>query len=172
MAHRFVRQGLISVLDADERFTVVQGQADACDVVLIDGATDEPVPTSGRVLRLGQAALSEVDAATRVDGLGLMDLLALLAGTSNVPESGGDIPERAQSVLTHREIEILRALASVGTARLVAEQLGISPKTVDRHKQRIFAKLGARNLAHVVAIGFERGWLAGSRSPSRTGSAP
>jgi DNA-binding CsgD family transcriptional regulator len=36
----------------------------------------------------------------------------------------------------------------------IARQLGISPKTVERHKTRIFAKLGVANQAAAVNVAF------------------
>jgi DNA-binding CsgD family transcriptional regulator len=35
--------------------------------------------------------------------------------------------------------------------------MGISPKTVENHKQRIFAKLGVQNQAHAVAVAMRSG---------------
>jgi DNA-binding NarL/FixJ family response regulator len=65
------------------------------------------------------------------------------------------VPEtrRARSTrggLTAREGEILRLVAKGLLGKQVATQLGISPKTVERHKTRIFAKLGVPNQAAAV----------------------
>jgi DNA-binding CsgD family transcriptional regulator len=54
--------------------------------------------------------------------------------------------------LTSREAEILRLAAKGLSGRQVARQLGISPKTVERHKTRIFAKLGVPNQTAAVSI--------------------
>ena len=42
-------------------------------------------------------------------------------------------------------------------AKQVARHLGISPKTVERHKTRIYAKLGAPNQAAAVHLAFAGG---------------
>ena len=42
-------------------------------------------------------------------------------------------------------------------AKQVARHLGISPKTVERHKTRIYAKLGAPNQAAAVHLAFADG---------------
>lgn len=47
--------------------------------------------------------------------------------------------------LTTRELEVLQLLAEGNTGRAIAEKLVISPKTVEGHKTRLMAKLGARN---------------------------
>jgi DNA-binding CsgD family transcriptional regulator len=56
-------------------------------------------------------------------------------------------PPAVPATLTEREQEILRLVAKGRSAKQVARQLGISPKTVERHKTRIFAKLGVPNQA-------------------------
>lgn len=61
--------------------------------------------------------------------------------------------------LTRRELEILAHVASGATTREASERLGISPKTVENHKQRIFAKLDVQNQAHAVAVAMRGGLL-------------
>ncbi len=61
--------------------------------------------------------------------------------------------------LTDREIEILNLIAAGLTAKEVADRMGITYKTVENHKQRIFGKLGVQNQAHAVAVAFRRGLL-------------
>jgi len=68
------------------------------------------------------------------------------------------LDERRSNVLTHREIEVLDAIGGGSTTRDVAMQMGISPKTVENHKQRIFSKLGP-----------EPGPRRGRRRPPRPG---
>jgi DNA-binding CsgD family transcriptional regulator len=58
----------------------------------------------------------------------------------------------ARPCLTSREREVLGLVAKGLAARQVARQLGISHKTVERHKTRIFSKLGVPNAA--AAVGF------------------
>lgn len=65
-----------------------------------------------------------------------------------VPEAGK--ARRNGLPLSPREQEVLE-LSSRGLAgKQVARQLGISPKTVERHKTRIYAKLGVPNQAAAV----------------------
>jgi DNA-binding NarL/FixJ family response regulator len=65
--------------------------------------------------------------------------------------------ERPKSHLSHREIEILGQISAGSTSSQVAAAMGISPKTVENHKQRIFAKLGVQNQAHAVAVAMRNG---------------
>jgi DNA-binding CsgD family transcriptional regulator len=55
--------------------------------------------------------------------------------------------------LTSREREVLSLIARGLAAKQVAKHLGISPKTVERHKTRIFYKLGVPNQAAAVSVG-------------------
>jgi DNA-binding CsgD family transcriptional regulator len=61
--------------------------------------------------------------------------------------------------LTARETQILRCIALGMSAGETSQQLGISPKTVENHKRRIFAKLGVQNQSHAVAIATRAGLL-------------
>lgn len=50
--------------------------------------------------------------------------------------------------LTEREKEVA-ALLPLGTNKEIAEQLGISPRTIEVHRAHILEKTGARNAADV-----------------------
>lgn len=63
-------------------------------------------------------------------------------------------------VLTAREVEVLERIAEGCTTKEIASQLGIAAKTVENHKQRIFAKLGVQNQAHAVAVALRRGLVS------------
>jgi DNA-binding CsgD family transcriptional regulator len=73
---------------------------------------------------------------------------------------------RSLTGLTRREREVLELAAQGLAAKQVARQLGISPKTVEQHKTRIFTKLGVPNQAAAVAVlaRSENGWDTWSRS--------
>jgi DNA-binding NarL/FixJ family response regulator len=57
--------------------------------------------------------------------------------------------------LTARELEILGAMADGLSTKAVARLLGITPKTVENHKTRIFDKLGVRTQAQAVAVALD-----------------
>jgi DNA-binding NarL/FixJ family response regulator len=52
--------------------------------------------------------------------------------------------------LTNREQEILRLLAEGKANRQIAEQLGISVRTVEGHRARVMLKLGLSGLSDLV----------------------
>jgi len=68
-------------------------------------------------------------------------------------------PLRQTGTLTPRELDVLRLVAAGLTTGEIGPRLGISPKTVENHKQRLFAKLGVQNQAHAVSIAMRAGLL-------------
>ncbi len=61
--------------------------------------------------------------------------------------------------LSARESSILQAVSSGATSKETGQRLGISTRTVENHKRRIFLKLGARNQAQAVAVAARAGML-------------
>lgn len=80
-------------------------------------------------------------------------LLAKLKSSPLQPDS--------ETVLTERELEILKLLADGLLQKQIAEKLAISPKTVDYHTGRIYKKLGAHNAPAAVARAYRSGLLTG-----------
>ncbi|MGG7565087.1 response regulator [Rhodovulum sp. DZ06] len=61
--------------------------------------------------------------------------------------------------LTARELQMLQAVARGATNAQAAETLGISPKTVDKHRTNLMRKLGAHSTAELVMTGVRLGLL-------------
>ena len=61
--------------------------------------------------------------------------------------------------LTPRELEVLTCIAEGETNREIAETLVISPKTVDRHRENIMAKLNLHNRSELVKFAIARGLI-------------
>lgn len=57
--------------------------------------------------------------------------------------------------LTAREIEVVRLVAEGKTNRVIAGQLYLSEKTVDRHLSNVFSKLGVSSRAAATAYAYE-----------------
>jgi DNA-binding CsgD family transcriptional regulator len=64
-------------------------------------------------------------------------------------------PQRTDGVLSQREIEVLRLVATGATNRAIAAQLVLSERTVDRHVSNIFTKLGVSSRSAATAYCFE-----------------
>jgi DNA-binding NarL/FixJ family response regulator len=69
-------------------------------------------------------------------------------------ESNANMPAEFSSELglTTREGEVLAWLAKGKTNRDIAQILGLSPRTVDKHLEQIYAKLGVENRTAAAAI--------------------
>jgi DNA-binding NarL/FixJ family response regulator len=57
--------------------------------------------------------------------------------------------------LTARELQVLRLLATGTTNRVIAGELFVAEKTVDRHVSNIFAKLGVSSRAEATAYAYQ-----------------
>ncbi len=93
--------------------------------------------------------LSELVGAITSDA----DISEVIAIGPRTPRQGTTVP------LTGRELDVLRLVAAGMTTGEIGPRLGISPKTVENHKQRLFAKLGVQNQAHAVSIAMRAGLI-------------
>ena len=76
-------------------------------------------------------------------------------GNSATTSTGAPKPERdggGVDALTQRELEIARRIVDRRTNRQIAEELFLSPKTVETHIRNIFGKLGADSRVEVARI--------------------
>ncbi|MEG8024537.1 Regulatory protein, luxR family [Sphingomonas aurantiaca] len=65
-------------------------------------------------------------------------------------------PEGVSS-LTARELHILRLTAAGFSAKEIAKQLRIAPRTVERHIDHVRLKTRTRNRSHMVAFAVRNG---------------
>lgn len=78
------------------------------------------------------------------------ELLSMVHDRLAAPVTNGDAPE-APGVLTRRELEVLRVVASGANTKVSAERLHVSPATIRNHVQNIFGKLGVHSRLEAVA---------------------
>lgn len=85
--------------------------------------------------------------------------------TSTFPVANGDshaagapVPKRLDGLST-RETEVLTLIALGHTSAEVAQQLQLSPRTVETHRARINRKLGVSKRAELVRYALRRGLL-------------
>ncbi|HET6651994.1 MAG TPA: response regulator transcription factor [Nocardioides sp.] len=62
-----------------------------------------------------------------------------------------------RTVLTGREDEVIKLIAEGRSTREIAAELSISPKTVDRHRANILAKLGMRDRTQLTRYAIRAG---------------
>lgn len=167
VAHReaMVGEGIAAALD---RYPGIASIAVTC-------SADEALAHADRADAVAiDARLAGADRAARLlRGRGVR---VVVVGEDKGEDGGVRIPQRARIAdlalalapeilpptdstgrLTAREREVLRLVAEGFAAKQVARHLGISPKTVERHKTRIYAKLGAPNQAAAVHLAFAGG---------------
>ncbi|MET8475384.1 LuxR C-terminal-related transcriptional regulator [Streptomyces sp. NPDC006422] len=61
--------------------------------------------------------------------------------------------------LTQQQFEILYGIAHGESMVEASRRLGLSTHTVKTHRRRLYARLGAKNAAHAIGIGFRLGLL-------------
>lgn len=140
-----------------------QAQKLLSDTLSPDGDDDvvlpEPIPQWLDQARKGKAG-SKTATMTALPGneqlrlqymgrLGTNEFLLRLA-----KDSGADAPAEFSSELglTTREGEVLSWLSKGKTNRDIAQILGLSPRTVDKHLEQIYSKLGVENRTAAAAI--------------------
>jgi DNA-binding NarL/FixJ family response regulator len=89
----------------------------------------------------------------------LQTIRAVHAGRKHLSaEVATEIAEHAaDDVLTPREIDVLRLIATGNANKEIAGKLSLTEETVKGHVKNIFAKLGANDRTHAVTIGLRRG---------------
>ena len=152
------------------------------DVVLLEIDANEwnPVRLAVR-LRRGRARLRIIGLYSTAGGPSAADvrragvaaflprsagLAAILRAVRGVPDVARGITAvappgtpSAHAALTGRETTVIGLIAAGYSSRDIASRLGISRKTVENHKQRIFAKLGVQNQGHAVSIAIRNGLI-------------
>ena len=80
---------------------------------------------------------------------------------------GGRCREERIASLSPREREVLDLLVAGKPNKLIARDLGLSPRTVEVHRARLMARLGVGSLAEAVrlAVHAELGPRAGTTAP-------
>ena len=100
-------------------------------------------------------ALREAAGAGKLAGYVVDAILVSVGERARVP----GVPAEAPAGLTVREVEVLRLLARGMTNKQTAQALEISPKTVGRHVESIYSKIGASTRAAAALFAVEHDLL-------------
>ncbi len=127
---------------------------------LLDGGPTLPlimITAHGDVAAARQAFLADaIDFIEKpFDGEQLLAAIeTALAGLRTVANVQEAAPRQrpAMGQLSAREREVMALMVKGLHNRRIAEELGISPRTVEVHKARVMEKLGARNLVDLVRM--------------------
>ncbi|MBD3175678.1 MAG: response regulator [Armatimonadia bacterium] len=128
-------------MHTERPFVLGMMEAGASGYVLKDAAWEELVHAIELVMA-GQTYLSP-----KVQGVVVESYRGLAQG------SGADAPER----LSPREREVVQLLAEGLSTKQIAEQLHLSPKTVETHRSRVMSKLDISNVAQLIRYAIREG---------------
>ncbi|GGI26784.1 response regulator transcription factor [Bradyrhizobium guangdongense] len=161
-AHDVSGRYLLAVDDAGKiKWATPQAQKLLADALAVDADHDlvlpHPIPQWINQVQTGKAgsktasmsADSELLRLQYVGKLGPNEFLLRLAKDTSA-ESPAEFPRELG--LTAREGEVLSWLAKGKTNRDIAQILGLSPRTVDKHLEQIYSKLGVENRTAAAAI--------------------
>lgn len=81
---------------------------------------------------------------------------------SSHPQLGDERSDALISTLTRRERDVFLPMAQGYTSREIADQLGVSVKTIDLYRARVMKRLGAERLPDVTGIAITAGLLDSS----------
>ncbi|MBO0835193.1 MAG: response regulator transcription factor [Actinobacteria bacterium] len=151
-----VRVIILTTFESDEY--VYQAIRAGASGFLVKDAEPDDLIHAVRVVARGDALLAP--SVTR-------RLITDLATRPELPRSDA----RQLEVLTERELEVLRHVASGLSNDEIAARLFVSPLTAKTHVSRILAKLNARDRAQLVVVAYESGLVtpgaSDTASPAR-----
>jgi len=109
------------------------------------------VPTAVRAMKAGAVDFVEKP----LDGAVLMECIGRALALSERARFDKELSQRASgriAALTPREREVLEALVAGRPNKVIAHQLGISPRTVEIHRARVMEKMQAQSLSDLVRM--------------------
>jgi non-specific serine/threonine protein kinase len=108
--------------------------------------------------RIAQVVESRFSARAAEEGWALDQASSGGARGPDGPRGSGGRPSHSV-VLTGRELEVLRLVASGHRSNQIADELVLSVRTVERHIRNIYVKLDVRTRAQAVAFAHTRGLM-------------
>ena len=131
----------------------LKSQKISCPVLMITGHGDVPLAVEA----IKQGAYDCIEKPFPIDVL-LEQIKGAVSMSPKLEKTAAgidlDLSHIGGEVLTPREREVLREIATGASSKEAGRILGISPRTVEVHRARIMDKLGARNAADLMRIIF------------------
>jgi DNA-binding NarL/FixJ family response regulator len=142
-----IRVVMLTTFD-DEEYVLQALRAGASGYLL----KDLPAADLAQAVRLANAGVTQLDSSVTAS------LAAALARGGARPVAPPPAP-RPDDVLTAREIDILRLVATGSTNREIAGRLFLSEGTVKNHISRILGRLGLRDRTQAAVYAHDHGLL-------------
>jgi two-component system response regulator FixJ len=136
----------ISGLELQDR---LRRESPSVPFILITGHGDVPLAT--RAFKAGAIDFIEKPVDASVLLAAVERAFAIARGFVEVRERRAGINRRL-GTLTPREREVMDRIVLGATNKLVAAELGISPRTVEIYRRRVMEKMQARTLADLVRM--------------------
>jgi DNA-binding NarL/FixJ family response regulator len=133
---------MLSMYDS-EQFLFESLRAGASGYVLKSGADQDIVEAIRRTMR-GQSFLYPSAISTLV---------------RDFVDRGRPDDEQQLDILTPRELQVLKLIAEAYSSKEIAQELVISVKTVERHRQNILDKLGMSDRVELTRYAIRRGLI-------------
>ncbi len=122
--------------------------------IMISGHGD--VPLAVKAMKAGAVDFIEKPCTDDVILACVRRALALSEKAREEEATNDDMAVRL-ALLTPREREVLDALVSGRPNKVIAYDLGISPRTVEIHRARVMSKMEAKSLSHLVRMALAAG---------------
>lgn len=121
-------------------------------VGLMSGLDDPTLPLRAREAGLSAYLPKSLEIATLLEHLGRLARGEPVFGAPGPPVLASDAAPADSMALTARQQDVLRALAQGSSNKQIARAMGISPTTVKKHLEAIFARMGATNRVQAVVM--------------------
>ncbi len=125
-------------------------------VIIVTGHGDLPIAV--KAMKAGAIDFIEKPFEEEVILESIKNALAIGERVHEENTIEADLKRRIEQ-LTPREHEVLVQVAMGHPNKVVAYELGISPRTVEIHRARVIEKMNARNLSHLVRLAIRAGLL-------------
>jgi ATP/maltotriose-dependent transcriptional regulator MalT len=143
---------LVAEGDAERALGILQGAIQLwrdVEAPYEEGRTRVLIAIASRMLGDEDTASLELDSARRI-----FQRLGAVTEVARVNDLTSHSTSKSATHLTARELEVLGLVATGKTNRGIADELGLSEKTVARHIANIFTKLGLSSRAAATAYAY------------------
>ncbi len=140
-----------------ELVRLLKAQRAELTVVMLSMYDDAEYARESRVA--GASAYVVKDSAATMLATQLRLAVGPRIGDAIAEAPAGPTPWERIAQLTPRECDVLRGIASGQTNKAIAGAYGISPRTVETHRERLMRKLGVSTVAGLTALALETGML-------------